>query len=494
MAKRDIEVRGEGGFTLIELLISIVVVAVLTAIAIPAFIIVVASSQDSAAKQNLTSALAAQDMYATSQASIGQYTDGPGLSTAGLITLNPNKIQIAAGNGCFVAASLSDTGKIFYATNTNRNPTTTDPGTSCATLAAFPGVPDTSNILAYTIDTTAPSCGLAYSSPINTGVNATVDWGDGTSVQSSTSNYPTHTYAAQGVYNVKVTGGFAQFGGTASNSTQCTTKVTKWGQATGTTSTKQAFYNAQKLTSVVAPPPSVVDMSEMFENASAFNGPVSFTTTNVTDMSYMFYGTTSFNQPVNFDTSNVATFRGMFWASTTFNQTPEFNTAQALDMSNMFYGAYAFNSPVAFNSSQVTDFSNMFGLATVFNQSVTLDTSSADDLSSMFYAAEAFNQPVTFKTGTAWSMDSMFLDARAFNQDLTFDTSNVRHMASMFSYAASFNQPLSFSNTSNVFDMSNMFDHATVFNQNVKVWNVSNVMYSSNFRTASALSTANSPF
>jgi prepilin-type N-terminal cleavage/methylation domain-containing protein len=131
-------IRGNRGFTLVELLITVVIIAILTAIAIPAYINVVANAQDSAAQQNLSSAVAAEDLYTTTQGTAGLYTDKTGLTTAGLINFSePNKVQIASGNGCFVAAVLSATGKVFYATNQNRIPTTTNPGTGCATLTPF---------------------------------------------------------------------------------------------------------------------------------------------------------------------------------------------------------------------------------------------------------------------------------------------------------------------------------------------------------------------
>merc|ERR1719443_114852 len=50
----------------------------------------------------------------------------------------------------------------------------------------------------------------------------------------------------------------------------------------------------------------------MFDDARAFNQPLSLDTSSVTDMRSMFMGASAFNQPLSLDTSRVTAMRWMF--------------------------------------------------------------------------------------------------------------------------------------------------------------------------------------
>jgi len=66
----------------------------------------------------------------------------------------------------------------------------------------------------------------------------------------------------------------------------------------------------------------VIDMKNMFNDASEFNQDISkWDTSNVKDMSTMFQGAKSFNQDIsNWNTSNVNNIFGMFQGAKSFNQ------------------------------------------------------------------------------------------------------------------------------------------------------------------------------
>merc|ERR1712166_994202 len=89
----------------------------------------------------------------------------------------------------------------------------------------------------------------------------------------------------------------------------------------------------------------------------------------VTTMRYTFDDATAFNQPLTFNTSQVTTMHGMFVDATSFNQPLTLDTSQVTDMSSMFHSARAFNQDIsAWDVSKVTDMSRMFDGATAFNQ------------------------------------------------------------------------------------------------------------------------------
>ena len=108
-----------------------------------------------------------------------------------------------------------------------------------------------------------------------------------------------------------------------------------------------------------------------------------------------------------------------------------------------------------------------------------------------------FNQDISsWDTSNVQFMDGMFGGAPHFNQDISvWNVSKVEGMSSMFYTAYAFNQNISGWDTSNVINMNYMFFYTYAFNQNISGWNVTKVspVPPDNFRTSSALTTANIP-
>ena len=163
--------------------------------------------------------------------------------------------------------------------------------------------PGTSNDNQITIPTTG------------SGYTYTVDWGDSNTNTNQTGN-ATHTYAAPGEYEVRISGDFPQIYFNDAGDKDKLLTVQQWGEISWT-SMASAFYGCSNLTIPATDAPDltgVTDMSNMFRSASAFNQDLStWNVSNVTDMERMFAGASSFNQDISiWNVSNVTTMQSMF--------------------------------------------------------------------------------------------------------------------------------------------------------------------------------------
>jgi len=74
----------------------------------------------------------------------------------------------------------------------------------------------------------------------------------------------------------------------------------------------------------------------MFQNATNFNQPLQFNTSNVINMSYMFNNATNFNQPLNFDTSKLTNMIYMFENAINFNHSIYFQSNNKINYRRIF--------------------------------------------------------------------------------------------------------------------------------------------------------------
>jgi surface protein len=361
--------------------------------------------------------------------------------------------------------------------------------------------------------------------------NFTVDWGDGSPIDTITVwNQPEtlHTYGAIGIYTITITGQIEGFTFTGTGDRDKLLSVTSWGpdfrlgnsngyfdgcsnldlsgvldilDLTGTLTMFNCFRDCISVTTVnnmdLWNTSSVTNMAGMFSNATSFDQPIgTWNTSSVQFMNSMFFNASSFNQPIGaWDTSSVINMSAMFFGATSFDQPiGTWNTSSVQFMTGMFQNATSFNQPIGtWNTSSVTNMSSMFQNTTLFNQPIgTWNTSSVINMSSMFALATNFNQPIgVWDTSSVQFMNSTFFTTN-FNQPIgTWDTSSVVSMNSTFSNASSFNQPIGTWDTSSVANMVFMFQNATSFDQDLGSWDVTSLTNAAGMFNGVTLSTPN---
>ena len=258
-------------------------------------------------------------------------------------------------------------------------------------------------IMKIAYDTTLPGASTNVTVPID-GLSlgtVTIDWGDGSPIETVSAPNPTHVYAG-GQYTAIIMGRFTKYGSInvgISGGNASIVAVTEW-TANGVTDLSYAFYSAGKLTSVAEPPHTVTKVFGMFNYAQSFNQDIgNWVVSNITDMGAMFAGASTFNQDIGaWDVSNVTIMEDMFWQATAFNQNiGNWNVSAVTSMSSMFNNASAFNQDIGgWDVSHVGSMQGMFSNTAAFNQDIgDWNVANVTDMALMFYYATAFAQDLS---------------------------------------------------------------------------------------------------
>ena len=175
--------------------------------------------------------------------------------------------------------------------------------------------------------------------------NYTIDWGDGSPIEAQSSYVsPSHTYANDGEYDIKIEGDFpgmtfgvhplhpnssiyasSAFADNNDTAVQSMAKkirsIKQWGKIKWR-SMYSMFHHAENMVGEYTDSPDtskVKSMERMFHGAKKFNSPLNIDTRSVISMNGMLRAAESFNQPLNFDTQNVTDMDAMFEWAESFN-------------------------------------------------------------------------------------------------------------------------------------------------------------------------------
>lgn len=183
------------------------------------------------------------------------------------------------------------------------------------------------------------------------GLPATIDWGDGTLEEVTSSSQVDHTYAPDaftdkayiqvlpsGRSKLAISGDF--------------TRVLQWSSLGYEQLTLgNGGGGSQYLIDVPqVAPPLLTNYSNLFLNCATFNDDLSgWDVSQVTILSGMFQGCTSFDGNItNWNVSNVVSAYGTFQGASVFNQDISgWNTSKLVDMTYMFSGASLFNADIS---------------------------------------------------------------------------------------------------------------------------------------------------
>jgi len=365
---------------------------------------------------------------------------------------------------------------------------------------------------------------------LNEDLDIMVEWGDGSVENITAYNQPevTHTYATEGEYRIRITGGvFGWQTGYFRGDNRKMLNIEKWdGLIISESGCFQSCFN-MTVTDTNDPILASTNMASTFESCELFNRPIGhWDMSGVTDISYIIGWAYSFNQPIgDWDTSSVVYMNAPIGGTQAFNQDiGNWDTSSVEEMWGFAYEAYGFNnggSPSISNWSfpNCTYAEETFSYAKAFNQPLNWYMPQVDSLENWFYRNEGFNSPITMDTSNVTNFYGMFAECKDFNQDInSFDFSNSINANYMFDanetfqnggvplnialngdaygmfYQAKYNNPLTLTCIGTNQNIGGMFygtsSESHPFNQDVTGWDVASV---TNFSYMFAFSDFNSP-
>ena len=414
-------------------------------------------------------------------------------------TIADNKVISGSGSGSYSANITFPTLETSfyirpYATNTE--------GTSYGDYFGSSFQWDTSyDPVIFSINTTAPAetaSPFINSSFLNRSINARIDWGDLTAMETSSATTNTvgnitHEYAVAGTYDIRISGEFPRLG---FNPTYLT-EFKQWGtQPWGIlyeafrfcnflcSATDIPVFNKTDLNAGYTGASTGGGISFMFEQTGAlFTGVPNINSWDVSNINNIF-GVFSYSSAFNSDISN--------WIPSTWSSSAPWN--DYVNLSSLFSNSNYNQNLDLLDVSNVTNMSSMFtntDLTTSGSSYSAWDISNVTSFNSMFSGASYIPTGIgswTFGISKQVTLSGMFSGSTGTIPDITgWDTSGIRSFSSMFS-STDFNQDISGwnmtgINSGNAFGvfLSSMFWNNTAFNKDISTWDITNVRFASNF-------------
>jgi surface protein len=228
-----------------------------------------------------------------------------------------------------------------------------------------------------------------------------------------------------------------------------------------TTTMAHMFRDCRELQSVpLFNTAAVTTMESMFQICSSLQSVPLFNTAAVTDMSVMFNGCSSLQSVPLFNTAAVTNMASMFNSCRSLQSVPLFNTAAVTDMSVMFNGCSSLQSVPLFNTAAVTNMVNMFATCSSLQSVPLFNTAAVTDMSGMFQSCTSLQTVPLFNTAAVTNMASMFNSCPSLQTVPLFNTASVTNMSSMFSGCTSL-QTVPLFNTASATNMNSMFATCT---------------------------------
>ncbi|MEW7278287.1 BspA family leucine-rich repeat surface protein [Aquimarina sp. 2201CG1-2-11] len=282
---------------------------------------------------------------------LGWATDASGDLSDGIDDI-PTGIDLGASG---LKYCLGESARTTLTDPTGFNWNITDDGAACDVTEAF--------ITTWRINTNNEEISL----PIpDTGLDFTVDWGDGIITNETEEAY--HTYINAGTYTIRVLGSFnrMRFNGNADRRKIRT--IEQWG-SNKWTSMESAFKGCSWLDINATDAPDLsnaTSMVSMFENGACIDNGGNLANWNTSTILLMdnMFRSADMNENINtWDVSNVKSINNMFQACENFNYPlDQWNTGNLESAAAVFVDAKAFNQSLGdWNLSSILDLTDIFG-------------------------------------------------------------------------------------------------------------------------------------
>jgi surface protein len=208
--------------------------------------------------------------------------------------------------------------------------------------------------------------------------------------------------------------------------------------AHNTTTMAHMFRDCRKLQSVpLFNTASVTNMSSMFVSCSSLQSVPLFNTASVTNMNNMFNSCSSLQSVPLFNTASVTNMSSMFQSCSSLQTVPLFNTASVTNMTSMFATCTSLQTVPLFNTAAVTNMTAMLGSCPSLQTVPLFNTAAVTNMSFMFSSCTSLQTVPLFNTASVTNMSSMFDSCLSLQSVPLFNTAAVTNMVSMFQSCSS---------------------------------------------------------